>query len=200
MRTILSGGWVTGIAGMLLLAGASLAQQQAPKSVEAQRSVDRKAEKGAKLTHPERQKQADKALMALRKALKEVFDMEQTARREKDIVRLNCLREKSTALKGLLRVAEQAVVGLEEAAIRNEEETANYEFQRIGLAASKAGQIRTEAMSCVGEVAVYTGPVQVILEVDPSIPPKDPTELPNPVPRIDHYPALDRPQALSPPM
>jgi hypothetical protein len=200
MTRIIPGGVVAGIAGILLLAGGSLAQEQPPKKAEAEKPVELTVEKAPKLTHQQRQQEADKALAAIRKSLKEVFDMEQTARQEKDIVRLNCLREKSTALKGLLRVAEQAVVGLQEAVTRNEEDTAQYEFQRIGLAASKAAQIRTEAVSCVGEVAVYTGPVQLILEVDPSIPPRDPTELPNPVPRIDLYPALDRPQALSPPM
>lgn len=171
-----------------------------PAPRELEKKVETSVARPPRLSNRERIAESDRALAAMRSVLRKTLEIEQIARREKDVIRLNCVREKLTAVKGLLRVAEQASVALQEAAARADEEAAHYEFQRIGLAATKVRQIGAEAQGCVGEVAIYTGPVQVVVDIDPEIPPKDPTVLVNPRPRLDDYPTLDRPQALSPPM
>ena len=42
----------------------------------------------------------------------------------------------------------------------------------------------TEAEQCIGEDASYVGATRVDVEIDPSIPPTDPTEPPLPVPDV----------------
>ena len=156
-----------------------------------------------KLSNAERARETDRHIATMKTFLTKSIDISGAARRDKDVVRLNCIQEKITALKALLRVGEQASVAVQEAVSRNEADTANYELQRVRLASAKAQQMSAEANSCVGEVAVYTGPVQMVVETDPDLPRKDPTLAREPVNRVEQFPMpnlLDRPQALSPPM
>lgn len=156
------------------------------------------APRGSKLTGPEQLARAEKSVASIRTTLTTVLRLLATARREKDLVRLNCVREKLISVKGLLRVGEQASVTLQEAVSRGDPDMAGYEFQRIGLAKTKATQIGIEAKSCVGEVAVYTGPVQMVVDIDPEIPRRDPTLLTRPDLVPQTLPNLGRPFALSP--
>ena len=54
------------------------------------------------------------ALERMRAILTKVLKHLQGARDERDVVKLNCVNEKLTAVKGLLKIAEQADVGLQE--------------------------------------------------------------------------------------
>lgn len=163
--------------------------------------VEMTFERTPQLSHSERATRSDSALSTMRSLLNKGLQLSATARREKDVVRLNCVQEKVTAMKALLRVAEQASVSLQEAATKSENDAADYEYQRVRMAQNKAQQISAEANSCVGEVAVYTGPVQVVVDIDPALPAKDPTLMFDLPTRVDQFPTLlDRPQALSPSM
>jgi hypothetical protein len=156
--------------------------------------------KRRQMSSEERRKEVDRALADMRALLTKAIDLLAAARRDKDIVRLNCVQEKVTALKALLRVGEQASVSIQESVARGDADTADYEFQRVAVARSRSQQMSAEANSCVGVDAVYTGPVSREVEIDPEIPTRDPTLKVEPVNRVDQFPSiLDRPQALSPP-
>jgi hypothetical protein len=139
------------------------------------------------------------SIEGVRKIYARVQKLLGTARKEKDFLKLNCLKEKATALKGLLRVCEQAFASMQEAAVAKAD-LLEHEFQRITLAAQRGREIGNEAEACTGEAAVYTGPVELKVDIDPSIPQRDPTVIPPPGLPSDQYPWLDRPQALSPAM
>ena len=88
----------------------------------------------------------------------------QAASEKQDILQLNCVRDKMAAIKGLLKIAEQADVSLKEAAVKRDEELINHEYTKISIASARAENYRVEVEECVGEASQYTG--QTILEVN----------------------------------
>ena len=85
------------------------------------------------LTDAEKLERSGQSLEKMKAALKQVLSRVEDARNEKDVVKLNCVNEKLTSLKGLLRVAEQADIALHEA-IANKDAGADAEFNRVEIA------------------------------------------------------------------
>lgn len=79
--------------------------------------------------------------------LKLVLDRMEAARNEKDVVRLNCLNEKLTQIKALVRVAEQADVSLQEATTTSSG-AAESEYVKIEIARRKVENLSTDAEAC----------------------------------------------------
>lgn len=106
------------------------------------------------------------ALARMREILTRIIKMLEEAREERDVVKLNCVNEKLTAVKGLLRIAEQSDVMLQEALARRDAEISGHEFEKIMIASQKCGQLATEAEGCVGELAVYAGETEVEVVIE----------------------------------
>ncbi len=115
-----------------------------------------------------------------RKILARVSNLLKEARAAKDIVQLNCINEKLTQIKGLLKISEAASVSMYDAISGNQEDTINHEFTKITVAHQRTVTLGAEAEQCVGEIAIYTGQTEVTVEIDEDVPEQDPT-LPPPV-------------------
>ena len=99
--------------------------------------------------------EAERLLDDMRSSMSEGFEQLQDARQgdgEKgpDVRRIGCVNEALTAIKGLVRLAEQSYVSLRDAAARGETHTAQHEFVKLSLASSKVGEMRTQLMACGG--------------------------------------------------
>jgi hypothetical protein len=97
--------------------------------------------------------EASAVLSRLQGVLKDVLKSLEQARNEKDVVKLNCVNEKLTQIKGLLRVADQSNVALQEAVAKADEESAQHEFAKINIANQRAQQLRADAEQCIGQLA-----------------------------------------------
>ncbi len=136
---------------------------------------------------------AEKDVYRMRQVLKQVLARLEDARSEKDIVKLNCVNEKLTQIKGLLKVAEQADIALQESVARRDE-GAESDFAKVTIARSKVDRLRVETEECVGQLAyVVDDRTQVDVEVPKNLPSGDPTDR-SPLPA----PVLSRPAAASP--
>ncbi|GAB4291431.1 MAG: hypothetical protein Kow0090_04940 [Myxococcota bacterium] len=93
----------------------------------------------------------------MRADLKRVLDILEKAREEKDIIRLDCVNKKLTAIKGLLRIAEQANIQLQESAAKKDDTVATHEYQKILIAHQKVKALRAEAEACTGAEDVFIG-------------------------------------------
>ncbi len=91
-------------------------------------------------------------LERMKSSLRQVLGRVSEARNEKDVVKLNCVNEKLTQIKALLKVAEQADVALHES-IANRDPGADTEFSKIGIARTKIDGLRGEADQCIGQLA-----------------------------------------------
>lgn len=142
---------------------------------------------------PDQEKAANSAthLERMKAILARVLKHVEDAREERDVVKLNCVNEKLTAIKGLLRISEQADVSMQEALARRNSEVANHEYEKIAIAMSKCEQLVAESEACVGELAVYAGDTQVEVEITGE-PPEDLSE---DIPKDE---IITRPPAASP--
>jgi len=127
----------------------------------------------------------------MKEILTKVLKHLEEARDEKDIVKLNCVNEKLTNVKGLLKISEDGDVKMQEALARRNPEEAAHEFEKIAIARSKCEQLFAESEACVGELAVYSGDTTVEMVVEGQ-PPEDLSEQ---VPTVD---IITRPPAASP--
>ncbi|MBI5507418.1 MAG: hypothetical protein HY903_01575 [Deltaproteobacteria bacterium] len=127
----------------------------------------------------------------MKEILGKVIKHLEEARDEKDVVKLNCVNEKLTNVKGLLKISEDGDVKMQEALARRNVEEALHEYEKISIARTKCEQLFAESEACVGELAVYAGDtqVEVVVEGEP------PTDMTENVPKIS---VITRPPAASP--
>ncbi|HEY6001504.1 MAG TPA: hypothetical protein VIV57_01440 [Anaeromyxobacter sp.] len=92
------------------------------------------------------------SLARMKTSMKQVLGRVEEARNEKDVVKLNCVNEKLTQIKALLKVAEQADIALHEA-VSNKDPAAESEFAKIAIARSKVEGLRADSEQCIGQLA-----------------------------------------------
>jgi hypothetical protein len=175
---------VIAAAAFLALGGNAAAQQSFDQEVQATK-VD-------KLSDKDMLARSSEFLVQMRQALKLVLGKLEEARASKDVVKLNCVNEKLTNIKGLLRISEQADVSLQEAVAKREEQTAAHEFTKVTIARQKIDQLKAEAEQCVGMLAFETGETEVTVEEPEDLPQTDPTQT------VPQPPVVSRPPPASP--
>lgn len=146
------------------------------------------AAKAEVVSDAEKMARSQDYLGQMRVALKGVLGKLEEARSSKDVVKLNCVNEKLTNMKGLLRISEQADISLQEAVAKREEQAAEHEFSKMTIARQKVDQLRAEAEQCVGMLAFETGPTEVVVEEPQNLPQLDPTQSHPPPPVVTRPP------------
>jgi len=153
--------------------------------------------KTEKMNMKQMRAQADQVVNEMKAMLRDVFDLLEEAQQKKDVVKINCLREKVTAIKGLLRISEQSAVNLQQKYAEKDEEGVQHEFVKVTIAKQKVEQLHAEAQTCAGEGAQYAGETETDTE--------EPEELEDFNEEEDsgggteeEPPAYDRPQQSSP--
>lgn len=104
------------------------------------------------------------ANVEMRLAVKEVGKLLETVRREADIERIKCLKNRFTSLRSILQVSEGAEGSMRYALEAGEVEKADHEFRKVAVALSKARQLRAEADGCGYDGSVQSGETDVIVE------------------------------------
>lgn len=113
-------------------------------------------------------------LKEMRANLTKGLDLLREARDSKDAVRLQCVNEKIAAMKGVLRVSEDAYIALQEAMATRATERARHEFTKIKTSYAKMSELLQGARNCVGAESTFTGDTQVDVEIDPALADQDP--------------------------
>jgi hypothetical protein len=91
-------------------------------------------------------------LARMKAALKLVLGRAEQARNEKDVVKLNCVNEKLTQVKALIKVGEQADIALHESVARRDV-AGEAAFSKIAIARTKVDRLRSESEQCIGQLA-----------------------------------------------
>lgn len=174
MRTI-------GPLAALLVAGSAVAQGARPQGERPPAAPQTLLEKASEVPDPEKLQRSTQSLGAMREVLREVLEKLEEARRTKDVVKLNCVNEKLTQIKGLLRISEQADVALQEGVARKEATTSEHEYTKVMIAQQKVAQLRSETEECIGQLAFRTDEnLSVEVEEPRDLPGGDPTKPPPP--------------------
>jgi copper chaperone CopZ len=171
------------LAGVLLL-GAGLARAQAPA-----KPSTTTLERAADVPDAEKIKRSAAAVSRMRTVLSEVLGRLEEARATKDVVKLNCVNEKLTQVKGLLRISEQSDVALQEAVVKKDSTAAEHEYSKVSIAKTKVDQLGNESQQCIGQLAFRTDEnLTVEVEVPGGLPTEDPTNPPRPEPPTNRPP------------
>lgn len=154
------------------LAQAPAAPPPAPPAAEVKGS-DSDIER---IPNSEKVKNSAQALTTMRDSLRDVIPKLEEARATKDVVKLNCVNDKLTQIKGLLRISEQSDVTLQEAIAKKEDVAINHEYRKVSLAKDRVKQLRAEAEECIGQLAFRTDQnLNVDVDVPDDLPKGDPT-------------------------
>jgi hypothetical protein len=153
--------------------------------------VDISVKQSPSLTPQEMQGQGKEYFRNMNESLQHIQSLQETARKQKDIIKLNCVTDKLVQAKVNINIAEQAMTSLQENTARGDEGGRTHEFTRLTIVNQKVLVLGAEAENCIGEDLSFIGATRVDVEVDPGIPQNDPTEPPGPT--ID----IVRPQPAS---
>lgn len=163
-----------------------------PAATPAPGTVDINVKQRPTLTAEEMVNQGREYFANMNGVLKRVQVLQDQAKREKDIIRLNCVTDKVVQVRVNINIAEQSMASLQEAVTRADEGGRTHEFTRLTIINQKVLVLGAEAENCIGEDLSFVGATRVDVEIDPNIPQYDPT-LP-PAPGID----IERPGEASP--
>lgn len=130
-------------------------------------------------------------LAKMREILKRIVELQEIARRNKDVIKLNCVNDKLLQVKQLLNIGEAASKNMEAAVSRRDEEGRYHEFGRMTIAYQQVSVLGTEAENCIGEDLSFLGPTEVTVEEPEQ--PDDPTAEPTP-----EFPVVEPPPVASP--
>ncbi len=119
---------------------------------------------------------------------KRITLLQAKARKDKDVVKLNCVNDKLTQVKGHMVVSDQSMASLTADLAKGDDAGRQHQFTRMTILYQKVVTLGTEAEQCIGEDVSFVGATRVDVEIDPSIPPTDPTEPPLPVPDVQRPP------------
>ena len=169
---------------VLALLTAGLSHAQGPSKPPSPSTLERAAD----VPDPEKLSRSNAAVSRMRSVLTEVLGRLEEARATKDVVKLNCVNEKLTQVKGLLRISEQSDVALQEAVAKKDATGAEHEYSKVSIAKTKVEQLRSEAEQCIGQLAFRTDEnLSIEVEVPDYLPTGDPTQVQPPIP-IDSRP------------
>jgi hypothetical protein len=142
---------------MVVCAAVALGQDPAtPKLPPTATPAAAAAIDAARVPDAEKVRQSAEAVVRMRAVLADTLGKLNEARASRDVVKLNCVNEKLTQVKGLLRISEQSDVNLQEAVAKKDTAAAEHEYTKVTIASSKANQLRAEAEQCIGQLAFRT--------------------------------------------
>ena len=129
----------------------------------------------SKVPTDEKQATAESMLAEQRASVARGTELLTEARGKNDILQLNCVNEKLTQLKGLLKLSEGSSAAMYEGIATGTQDEINHEYTKIVVAHQKSTSLKAEAEQCVGAISVFSGQTEVEVEIDSDIPQQDPT-------------------------
>jgi hypothetical protein len=129
-----------------------------------------------KLTNSEKIDMSKKLMSEMKSELSKVLGILANANKEKDVMKINAVNRSLQSIKGLLRIAEQAEMAMQEAIASGEQDTAAHEFHKIFIAHMKIQELSLEAEQSVGQAAFDVGSTTVEVQIDKEmVPANDPS-------------------------
>jgi hypothetical protein len=115
----------------------------------------------AEISPREMREQTDAHVTEMQGMLERVVELQQVARKQNDVIKLNCVNDKLLQVKQLLNIAEAARTNMIEAIAAQNEGDRYHQFGQVTIAHEKVSVLRDEAEACIGEELVFLGPTEV---------------------------------------
>lgn len=130
-------------------------------------------DKEAQISPREMTSKASEFITEMQGVLEHVVELQTAARKQKDVIKLNCVNDKLLQVKTLLKIAEAARTNLVEAIAQGNDAGRYHQYSQITIAHENVTVLRDEASACIGEELIFLGPTEV--NVDAPTLPDDPT-------------------------
>ena len=158
IRQVICFGAVFGLVASVTLVGVSPVHAAEGDGADMEAAGAEEADvSGSSLTAKEKQAFAEKAVSELDGATRKALRMIEEAQKAKNVMLLNCLNEKLAALRGLLKVGEDAEFDLSEAIARENADLQQHNFRKVFIARNQGLTVAAEADACVGASAGAMG-------------------------------------------
>jgi len=157
------------VAGAL---GGAVAQTPGPSDAE---PTTGPVQERAALSAEEQTEQArtvKRRAVAIRDRFMQMLD---TARQERDIIRVTCLNDKLTQVNANIETLERRIEALQSASERQDESARNHEYTVVVVLDQKFQVLEQEANQCVGQDLFETGATRVVTEVEENTTSIDPS-------------------------
>lgn len=176
--------------GSVLFSGTVFAQPNSPAGQPAASGeVDISVGQKPTLTVDEMINQSREYQRGMGQVVTRIQALQETARKQKDIIKLNCVADKLVQAKVNVSIADQAMTSLQENVARSDEGGRTHEFTRLTIINQKVMVLGAEAENCIGEDLSFVGATRIDVDIDPNIPKDDPTQIPVPTSSIERPPA-----------
>ena len=166
------------VGGVSLLVGTGIAAAQAggaaPQPPDASAGVARQVT----LSPQEQVAQAEGFVSRMESTRNSVRRQLETARTQRDVVKVLCLNDKLNQIDVAIRSAKERKQALEAAAQRNDADLASHEFTILGVLRQRSDQLTAEANQCIGEEGVSIDEAAVNVTIE-DLPKEDPSEYPS---------------------
>jgi hypothetical protein len=97
----------------------------------------------------------------------------QSARKDRDVVRVLCLNDKLNQVDVALRSAQDRVSALNAAAERKDEDRSRHEYTVLEVLSDRVRALVNESNQCIGEETGFIGEAEVSVSIDPNLPAGD---------------------------
>lgn len=157
------------------IATASYISAQADDDDEGEQTPDvtLTGDQEASLSPREMTVKTEELIGEMKEMLRRVIKLQQSARKQKDVIKLNCVNDKLLQVKQLLNIAESSSNDLVEAVAAEDQGARYHQFGQITISHEKVSVLRDEAEACIGEELVFLGPTEVEVDAPPIV--DDPT-------------------------
>jgi hypothetical protein len=157
----------------VLLGASALYAQQAPVAPGSDPEVSVPMGKEAQVPAAAMQSRARDLTAQVNSDKGRVDQLRAEARKQKDILKLNCINDKLAQIRQLQGILGEAADRLAVAIATSDEAERYHRYTIITISAEKVRTLRGEAEACIGEAVAYLGPLD--LGVDEPAIPDDPT-------------------------
>lgn len=159
------------------------AQRPAPGNLPPA-AVDTSVPQRSSLSGQDMIKQGREYRANMDKVVAELQAMVEQARKQKDIIRLNCVMDKLAQVKVSMNIGDEAMQKLQESVSRNDDGASLHEYTRMTIVNQKVQVLQNEGQTCVGAELNYIGATRVEVEA-PNLPEgvTDPSLDPPPIER-----------------
>jgi hypothetical protein len=131
------------------------------------------ARQGAALTPTEQVDRAKEFVAGVERAAQSIQRQLQSARKDRDVVRVLCLNDKLNQVDVALRSAQDRMSALNAAAARKDADRARHEYTVLEVLSDRVRALVEESSQCVGEETGFIGEAEVSVSIDPNLPDGD---------------------------
>jgi hypothetical protein len=169
-------GVLTGLGSARVHEAVAQTEKAPPAQVDAEQpSVNVAPAAGdASLSSGQRVERAKALVVGIGASAQSLLRQLQTARKDRDVVRVLCLNDKLNQVDVASRSAEDRLSALEAAAARADADRARHEYTVIQVLEERVRVLVNESTQCVGEETGFVGEAEVSVAIDPNLPDVNP--------------------------